>query len=65
MRGFQLMKWQVNYHYLYHNKKKNHKRYHAVGTVPIEKWYKDAKSIPLTHKYMPAYYKDFNIKWWC
>jgi hypothetical protein len=21
---------------------------------PIEKWYKDAKSIPLTHKYMPA-----------
>ena len=44
MRGFQLIKWQVNYHYLYHNKKKNHKRYHAVGIVPIEKWYKDAKS---------------------
>ena len=32
MRGFQFMKWQVNYHYLYHNK--NKKRYHAVGTVP-------------------------------
>jgi hypothetical protein len=30
MRVFQLIKWQVNYHYLYHNKKKNHKRYHAV-----------------------------------
>jgi hypothetical protein len=32
VRGFQLIKWQLNYHYLYHNKKKNHKRYHAVGT---------------------------------
>jgi len=38
-------------YYICGNEMKNN-NYHTMGTFPREKWWKEAKSTPLTHKYM-------------
>ena len=36
--------------------KMENKKYHTVGTIPKSKSQKEAKSIPLTHKYMTGHF---------